>query len=1402
MPTAESLERDQEIARVARELLEKRIFTLYVQWFSETSATVRREAKSRTVLAPYAKQLHDISRQQTLFREESHSRRSITQIEKRHVLEMVMLHKYQVLLSTHWDDMNNMLFQVIQLPQAVRVGVTMLEDHAAFRTQVLQEERHARYQLRLQSRVAYKAALLATERGNLERDEQHFRDHVLVEWEVDTIARYREFRLEDSIFQLERHIIDQSNIRQAETAGREEILRSQSDDFFGSLLSADALDAFANYHAMYLHGIIGSEFVNILFREMMIIKLEHVIREEDEARLYQLLVEEGNAFHRAHDALQEKYTQFRREQATRRLQRWSATIIAKQFVEGKSFRASRSIERRIADEEDEHHTKIRANKFHAMQDVIAPFLWTRLSVRERHEKRRHSLAKLVAPIAKGFQLRREFGALFHEVRIGDEIELQQATYHAATLFQRLGRGCLAREEVCDVALEEVCDVALEASENAYHALQHQHIAALAIQWAWKELMLRRRTELEKIRAVEMHKKIAAAIKIQALFRRARVRDFYTLLLVPRHRNKTAAFIQRMMRGAQVRRTVHHHKLATMVQRYILAFRSRRVVTEQRLTPHALTIQCMARSTAARKRFAKLDIARNAKELHTAKNSYIVMIQALFRGYTIRKRNREAARIALQVRLTMLECDSAYLEDDMWRIGRGFIARRQLAQKQQVKRRQLMSVQAAMRAVLSQNRRLVLEEICVEDLCRKITVVRVATIQGILQQRISNTLVDRMRVEQATRDKYVNTFQKLIGRCREGYRARTEVGDQYLRRCGAALNLHRIISGYLSRSTSGQELIVFRERQRCAARNTAASSIQRVFRCHAYRRRIAALVLQRSLILRFWSRLKKRSEVSIERRKLHSLHRQSLCRYENTLRSELSTDESTLRTLITSNINTADWCRARSQYLNTLPSVEIPDALWMLMKRKRLTVEEESLTWLVATREQMRREHRMAQEATQLRQFTQNIRGCETSEAVLRQRLIIGQLECRRAISIAVFTNIENMFKVKRSALERAQSADREMIVQEWQGEADVGLEKAYNALLGLLARSAVDFQIACASHKESGEDSTATDMQSMSPRVAAAQKFTVPPQPAAATRASSLPPSSSLRRKFALPQDTDAPQSNINDDDLSNIFGSILRRASSTKLAAADRDASVAQRPSSGPTKPPRVLPPIPSVSAALSILQPQLPGQSESSLAYDVHLLREKARDDIIFTAEGIVDSSALGPGLTDETISVVETFIRTRIVTGLVLPRSTVSVRSILHLLRVARVSKSPLVVVDVSQNEVLDDVVGNHLIDLIDIMSTLMDVKVSGTAISPAKRLLMFHTLEQKKMGGGLLGVPARRDASSVTPTPLAPVRFARQLQLPRRNGWATHFKDYGVETKAGVADRIFERLMNAKPDEPQW
>jgi hypothetical protein len=1384
MPTAESLERDQEIARVARELLEKRIFTLYVQWFSESSATVRREEKSRAVFTPYAKQLHDISRQQSQFREESSTRRDIIQAEKRSIFEALMLHKYNALLSTHWDEMNKMLFQVIQLPQAVRVGVAMLEDHAAFRTQVLEEERHVRYQLKLQSRVAVRAALLATERGNVERDEQHLRDHVFVEWEVDTIARYREFRLDDSIFQLERHIIGQSNIRQAETAGREDLLREECEEFYGSLLSDSALNSFADYHAMFLRGIIGTEFVDILFREMMNIKLEHLIREEEEARLYQLLVEEGNAFHRAHDALQEQYTHFRRELAARRLQRWSATIIAKQLVQRKLSRAVQCSERRITAEEHEHHTMIRAMKFHAMQDTIVPFLWTRLSVRESHEKRRWCLSQLVAPIARGYQLRREFGALFHECRISDELELQEATHFAATLLQRIGRGCLAREEVCDMALE--------VSEKVFHALQHQHIAALAIQWAWKELMLRRRTEQEKVLAVEMRKKIAAAVKIQALFRRARVRDFYTLLLVPRHRNKMAAFIQRAMRGAQIRRKMHHHKLANIVQRFILSFRSRRAVTEKRLTPHATTIQCMVRSTAARKRFSKLEIVRNTKELHTAKNSYIVMIQALFRGFSVRKRNREAARIALQVRLTMLECDSAYLEDDLWRIGRGFVARRQLAHKQQVKCQQLTSVQAAMRAVLSQNRRLGLEEIFVEELCRNITVLRIAVVQGILQQRISVALVDARHTEKQSRDKYVKAFQALIGRCREGYRTRVWVASQYQRRCLAALNIHRVAGGYLSRRRSGNELVTFRDTQQRVVHGTAAFRIQRAYRQHFHRRRIAALVLQRSLILRFWSRLKKRSEVSIERRKLHFLHRQSVHRYENTVRNELLADENSLRTLITSNINTADWCQARRRYLAYLPAADIPDVLWMKIKRKRLCIEEEALTGLVTMREQMLREHRMSLQATQERQLTENMSACKAAETTLRQRLIKAQLECRRAVSIAIFRNLEKMFKSKRTVLERAENSDREITVHEWQSEADVGLEKAYNALLGLLARSAVDFENTKTARENAKiSNDEANKASQKSPGVNASFS-----PPASITSAESLP-SSSLRRKFALPQDADEPQSHISDDDLAKIFGSILRRASSTKAAASAREGSTLQehlhRPSSsGPSQRPRVLPPLPSV---LSILQPQLPGPSESSLAYDTHLLREKARDDITFTAEGIVDSTSLGAGLTDETISVVESFLRSRIVTGLVLPRSTVSARSILHLLRVARVSKSPLVVIDVSQNEALDDMVGNHLVDLIDMMPTLMDVKVAGTAITPAKRLLLFHTLEKKKMGEVVT-------QAALSTSSLAPVRFARQLQLPRRNGWATHFKDYGVETKAGAADRIFDRLMNAKPDEPQW
>lgn len=1318
-------------------------------------------------------------------------------------VEQLMLLKFATVQVQYYADRDLMFQHVFLHPQVVDKGNDFLQQHVEFRKRLFEDEAKARYSLSIELRVCTRAAGLATIRGDLERVEQYARNQILDEWDVDWIALCREFKLDDAMFQLERFVLSQAAVKRHEDGRRDAILDEEAASFATLLVSEPFVEFYTSVHSLYMDTVIAREYINTVWLAYTMLKLAQVNLSEEAAR-FAIVIEESNTFHRGVDCIEALYMEYCRDVAARKLQRVARCYLARTMYVHRRRSVAHHFERRIEAESSEYAEEVRRRRFDAALDIL-PFVRTRLSVGVAHNIRRRNFAEWIARFCDAYLTRKDISDVWWQERHAQDEARRIAAQRLACTVQRVGRACLSREELCDVLLER--------REQRMTHLQTQHIAALAIQWMYREWKLRRKKEEDQALAIIMAIRNRAAVKIQSLVRRMLVRQFYTLLLLPRYRLKQCKFLQRVFRGAMVRRKARREALATIMQRFVLAFQARRVKTEMRLAPSACVIQRAVRCRFARRCHEKLRVRRNVKELDRAKNSYAVLIQALYRGYIYRRRCAEADAIARKVRMAILEVDAQNLEDDVWRIGRGFIARSRVYAMQQRRIRAVCLVQACLAATRSESNRLVRQESVIDQLCRDIMHRRVSRVQGALKQRLSAAVVQQKTEQRDALQRIVREFQHLVHRVYDAFCTRRSLGSLHQVRVKAAALLARVANGFQCRRhlvRAYHAFLLDRSEQiaRCAAYRIASN-----YRLHANRRKIAALVIQQSLVRSYWPNLGKKAELNRERAKLYDLHKSNCIRTESFGRHHLVDSETLARQVIWQAFQTLEWKACVAAYHSQLPRAAIPEELDVQLQHARLSLEEAAVYSYMTLKQQMASEYKLAVERSAQTAFANNRKRICAAEEVHRSRLHREQLESRRVVSLHFYACVLSMYRKKIVVLFEAEASDRELLSSMWQREADVGLQKAYVALLSLVAASA-PAQVEAAPQSPSPSDaarapsSTSEEQSSTQGQADASATTAVGIRTMLERRRVEKILGAPLRR-FETPVDSDKP-SDVSDADLQNIFGDVALRGLqllSRQSVATSKPSSArsqnkkhtvstgrAQSVGSSETKP-RLLHPIQS---ELAVLQPQptlTPALHDSILRRDTQFMIEKAKDEITFSAEGIVNSSALGPGLCDEVLPAVESFVRTKIVTGLVLPHATMTAKGLLHLLRVCRTCKAPLSVIDIRHNPLMDDMVANHLIDLIEVLPSLVEIKVAATTISAGKRLMLFHLLEERANVGSSTG--------EAKPTTLPPVRFARPLQLPRRNGWSTKYKSYELTPHTGRADEIMEHLVQEhQRQEPDW
>jgi hypothetical protein len=1031
-----------------------------------------------------------------------------------------------------------------------------------------------------------------------------------------------------------------------------------------------------------------------------------------------IFVEESNTFTSA----KEQLLLTRQMEACCRIQRACRGMLARLCARDRRL----SVERhRTACEEFERREYESARKTEmtdTFSRIVEPLLSAALSQRTVYNKLLLLSRRIIGRAAEGF-LDRHLLGIERASRFRNKLAAHaEALLRAAPLLQRVGRGFLIREEVFDVLVEEW---EIQEAER-----QRRCTAGLVIWWAWREFRDARKARLEKeIR----ERRRQAAVRIQSLFRGVHHREYFKLVMLPRHWVATVKKIQKACRGYQGRKGLRKMKSLRIIHSASRSYLSRFESERRRLSPYATTIQCFWRLFLARRQLNRRRAALLLRQRNTFQSGMATPIQAAFRGYTQRKHTKVQLAVTRALRKEKVEALAAVLDDDFWRIGRAFIARRTVFSASVRREQKTVILQRFALYSISLLTTSKLEHKKMQELQKLLMLQSTIVVQSFLRSKLAN-LVHQQRCELNQRLlNQATALHLVLAPLIAAYRCRRTMAKLWTVVFRAAMKIQCLArrgQAIQRRNSLRQVKIAQIEEENLQG---AGAMLSLHWRRLQARRHLAAAVIQRSYVSQRL-RLTRNRELMNARNAEVMLKIHGLLRDESFGRRVILQTENGAAKLFKQQLRKAQLLLPEFGYLKVklLP----PPGFELLEEDRRLELEEEYLGQLHVLREtEYRRRHAAFSASMRNALCTGELRTAR-SEGVMRSRIARDELDTRRLIAIASLSHIRRIFEAKRT-LEVANEAAARRKLEAMREEAFGSCTKKYTAWLITTAGAPPAISLA----------------PSKAPDSATEKKLFLRTQ----------------LRPFQIPIDLKDPK-DVSQSEFHEIFSAALRHNRSATLSAP----SALCRPKLLPTLPAEKVETPESLLVARSAIPPLSTLSADEQTLLDQHdqfMVTCAVRKLIKVGDDGTLDTRVLlGHTVTGDELAapLVELVAQPLLeVRHLRLSGMTFSDRAFLKVLRYAVDRHRPLESIDLSHNINITDITACHLVAAVDALPSLVAIDVTATSVSVAKRQLIAHMLERKNARCG-----AERALNSM-PSALS-VRRPRPLQIPRRNGWSTTYR----------------------------
>ena len=1047
----------------------------------------------------------------------------------------------------------------------------------------------------------------------------------------------------------------------------------------------------------------------------------------EEAQRLLLYVEESNVFNGEVDRLELS----RRTEASRRIQRLTRRFLARSEL----LRQQHKVENLRTTGELAERAVYWQGRWAEMSSsfacTIEPFLSGALSARVVFSHLSTLARRVIGPVAEGYLDRKALGYDRSRTLRDRLIHHADALVRVVPLLQRVGRGFLIREEVFDVLVEEW---EMQEAER-----QRRVTAGLVIWWAWREFRdvrkLRREQELRDERR-------NAVIKIQSLFRAAHCRDYYKLVMLPRHWVATTKRIQKVCRGFQARRGLRKMKSLRLIHTACRSYLSRFEVERRRLYPFARTIQCFWRSFLSRRLRNRRRTAWVLRSRTSFQDALVAPIQAAFRGYLQRKRAKIQLAISRALRKEKIEAIAVHLDDDLWRIGRAFIARRRVFTMLLTRWKMTLVAQCFANGASSLMVVDCLQRAYISKLKQQLEVARATVAQAFMRALTSSIFFDARRRQHAEYVARGEALHVILAPLVAGYSDRRKMSRLWTVVFKAAAKIQRLARRSAAMRTRSSLKLARLASMDQENRLGAAAVLTLHWRKLQDRRNWAAATIQRFYLSQAL-RLHRKREVAEARRGEKLLQIRSVVRAEVVERRLIEQTEIERAAFLKRTIRQA----AAVMLPHVLTKIVVSPHFFVKEEHRRLRTEEAYVENLRNLSQMERASRLVAFERSVTAAFTNGSARVIRSEDVSRNRVARDELNTRRLIAVASLNRIGKLFDEKRTRVVLDEGKVRLKLVGMYEDELSV-YTKRYT--LWLVSTSHFD-------------------------------THSILPEKEAASHGSATfaPPRGPLR-PFQIPIDV-METKDCSPAEFDDIFAKALRHNRSATLSAPAAIGRTGQLP-----RLPQGLPKEPFHQATvplddMSILQSRALIPPRSTLGSDDQSFLEQHDQFMVTCAvrrmslvsnDGVLDTSPLlGSSMTgDELAAPLVEFVADPLhpVRHLRCSGLTMSDKGFLRILRFAADHHSPLESIDLSHNLHITDISASHLALAIEKLESLVSIDVSATNVSVAKRQLLSHLLERKQHFSRLPTSAA--DGQQVV------LRRPRPLQIPRRNGWTTTYKTH--------------------------
>ena len=451
---------------------------------------------------------------------------------------------------------------------------------------------------------------------------------------------------------------------------------------------------------------------------------------------------------------------------------------------------------------------------------------------------------------------------------------------AIAVIQRAGRGLFSREEVFE--LSEI------RRENKAIEKDRQNDAALTIQHVYKHYRSRREIAASRSRAAEERRRSAAATAIAKTVKMHLTRKQYHSRRYFLALELSAQRLQRTLRGARVRQFLYQMLYCRTVQTFARALVSSRLAFDKFATPSAIKIQCAFRSSVARSRAA---IERTRRQIIAEDKAARVISRAMFLNRYLNQRDRRRGQAAEAKREEALaDARRAFEENqhrldtlsDLWRIGRGYIARSSAFAKADERRRAVLAVQSSLRYIQSDQAAGALREAERQRLSAALTHKRAATVQMFARSAHSfGCVTTPLALEAEARQQEIQYAAATIGRVCRGFTNGRRVATQSLAaRTRAAVRIQCLVRCFSARRSLSAKEVERAERKQAEALENASLVIGTWLTNVARRRRTAAKTIQ-LFYHRHSIKMKRNQELRRARENIFAIERRELLKAAQT-----------------------------------------------------------------------------------------------------------------------------------------------------------------------------------------------------------------------------------------------------------------------------------------------------------------------------------------------------------------------------------------------------------------------------------------------------------------------------------------------------------------------------------------